>query len=1381
MAVNLLDDHKVHYVPELYYIELNRWRGERMLKQIKNRQFKSKLTFILIIAILIQTIFPFFGNNTYAAEKGEEGNNTYAAENGEEAQNETISEVSAVSGSAIATTGAAITGYINKIEIKDENEKDFVGEVKANSKILLKYYYAIPDEEIVDTTKVYTLTIPSEINILKDETILLKDGKIDTDGDGIPDADRVVATVRVYKDNTITYQFEDEINNIDKLFDRYGFFYIYSEFDEVTIGTGGPKEIVFDLGGGATTNIYVDFEKVDETANIKLVKSGSYDINKNEITWKIVITPESTPYRKPISNVVIKDIIQDGQTYIEGSASLSPKVEEGILSWDETNKELSYHFVRDINTTDNEVYTLTFKTKVDTDLFDKEGKQVFFKNQAASTFEGDRTSLSNEATVNTTVDFVNKNGIYESGTKRIKWTVTINRNNVLIPDAVIIDTIPKGLTLETNSVKINGEAKTLGTDFTYVNNQLRYEFKEAIQKAQILEYYTTVTDETIYDSNAGKTFTNNVEFTGTGVPGDAKEGKGVYVGSNVISKQGNGYNRTNHTITWKITVNSNKISIKNGVVTDNIPVGLKYVDGSFKITLNNTEVKDGIFEYKEADSTDTKKTGTFTYTFADTINETYVIEFKTKVTDNKVYAVNGSKDFKNTANLKGENANTGKTINSSADATQQVSSRVIEKTGTDYDYLKREITWKIVVNQNKMSMKNAYVTDIIGEKQEFVPESVTIEGKKAQKGSQPNEKNSYYYDEATKTLRYNFPEEITTEQIITFKTKIVDLTIFDINSDKTLQNTAKLFGDDIPSNVESTGTRTIKNTVVSKKGIYSTGNSYIDWEVDINQNKVPIKDAVLEDTLQTGLELDSSSVKLLRLNTKATDGSLSESEDVTAQLLSVKYDISTGKVTFAFKGEIDSAYRLKFRTDIDEAYKNGTFSNSITFKGSGISQNGTSNSIGVSFQNVGGGAGGTGRGSITITKVDENNTATKLKGAAFELLDMYQNVLKTSEETGEDGKVMFDKLKLNTIYYIREAASPTGYNLSTELYEFKLTDENKNITYEFKNSIITGNIIFHKLNEDNLPLPGAEFTLYHENDVNLENPLSTAISDEQGKVEFKNVPYGSYKIIETKAPEGYLISGEVLTATILENLVIVTTVPASISNTKIKGQLKIMKVDKTTLKPLANAKISVYNESDVLIAEKETDENGIAVFENISYGKYYFIESKAPSGYVRNTEKHPFTISQNGEVIQVTFENVKSEPNNPGGPEDNEEPNKPEENKPEENKPEENKPEENKPPKENKPKENKPKENKPKEEKQKEPKGGKKTGSKKTEEEFEIDPNGIPLGGKEGENGSNGSGNKDGTEKLPKTGENSRIGFYIIGAGMIFTGFALKGRRKHRE
>ncbi len=348
-----------------------------MAKQSKKRRFKSKLTFLLIIAMLVQMILPSFGNNTYAAE------------NNGEVQTETGSNASTVTGPAIVTTGSAI-GYINKIEIKDENENDFVGKVKANSRILLKYSYAIPDEEYVDTTKAYTLTIPSEIDIINEQTINLIDGQIDTDGDGILDADRIVAIVHVKTDNTITYQFKEEINNPDKLYDRFGYFYVYSEFDEVAIGTGGPKEIIFELGGGLTTNIRVDFEEVDETADIKLVKTGDYETSKNEITWSIQITPETTPYRKPISNVVIKDIIQEGQTYIERSASITLGGSEfngGSVQWDEENNELSYHFIDEINTTDNEVYILTFRTKVDTSMFVKEDDTVYFKNQATATFQ----------------------------------------------------------------------------------------------------------------------------------------------------------------------------------------------------------------------------------------------------------------------------------------------------------------------------------------------------------------------------------------------------------------------------------------------------------------------------------------------------------------------------------------------------------------------------------------------------------------------------------------------------------------------------------------------------------------------------------------------------------------------------------------------------------------------------------------------------------------------------------------------------------------------------------------------------------------------------------------------------------------------------------
>ena len=646
----------------------------------KNRQFRSKLTFLLITAMVAQMIFPFLGSHIYAAEPDQEML--------EDTEN-------VVSGPAITASGDD-AGYIYSVKIKDEKGEDFTGEVKIDSKILIQYEYMIPDEEIVDTTKVYTLAVPPEITIIEEKEIDIKDG------------DRIVGKATAHTDNTITYQFTEEINNADLLFDRVGYFFIYSEFNEEEIGAGGSKDITFDVGGTNTTVVHVDFETIEETADVRLIKSGKYEKETNEITWTIVVTPETTPTRRPVSNVVIRDTIQNGQDYIEGSLKINPEVSGGKTTWDKDNKELIYEFIEDINTTENEKYTITFKTKVDTSLFDTEGKELTFKNQAAADFDGaEKSSISNEASVNTTVDFIGKEGSFDANTKRIKWIVTVNRNNLTIPDAKIVDVIPKGLTLDMNSVTLDGAKITdfISDSIEDGKTRLTYEFNSEIQESHVLEYYTDV-DQDVFDSNHSPLFTNNTEFGGNGVPDNAKAGYGVNVTSSVINKTGLGYDRKTHIITWQVTVNSNKIGIKNAVVTDNIPVGLEYVDGSFK--LNGTKVEDANLVYDAADSTDTGKTGTLTYTFPDTINDTYVIEFQTKVTDSNVYGVNGGRNFINEVRLTGESEKSGKSIDSTANATQWVNSEVIKKSGAGYDYATREITWKIVVNQNQMSIENAY-------------------------------------------------------------------------------------------------------------------------------------------------------------------------------------------------------------------------------------------------------------------------------------------------------------------------------------------------------------------------------------------------------------------------------------------------------------------------------------------------------------------------------------------------------------------------------------------------------------------------------------------------------------------------------------------------
>ena len=865
---------------------------------------------------------------------------------------------------------------------------------------------------------------------------------------------------------------------------------------------------------------------------------------------------------------------------------------------------------------------------MDTSAYNKEGATIHFKNKATATFQGG-SAVSNEVDIPKTVDFINKNGTYEAGSK-IKWTITVNNNKLSIPDAKIIDKIPYGLSLDTDTIELDGASISMGGKLTYTGNPATAGATGTltcnlgdINESHKLVYYTTVTDPDAYNSNTPKTYTNEASFTGTGVPNDTKAHDDVGVPTSVILKEGDGYDRSTHFITWKITVNSNKISIKNAVVSDDILKKQKFVDGSFKV---NGSVPTSGFSYTPADDNDSDKTGSFTYTFPTTpITNTYIITYQTEVTDNTYYAANNTtgKDLTNTAELQGSNI-----PNSTSTGKQKVVSEVIKKSNTGYDYLTREATWTIVVNQNKMSMKNAYITDIIGEYQEFVPGSVEINNASATLGTSATQKDAYYFDTETKTLRYNFANEISKQQTITFKTRIPEdkISYFYQNGDKQLSNTAKLIGEDIPSaNTSSTATKTVSNILVSKTAKYENGKDFIPWEVVINQNQIPIQNAVLEDTLQEGLALDTESVQLFELNV-ASDGKYTVGNEVTLDASNVKYNGVTRLFEFSFNKTIDKAYMLKFNTDVDEQHRNSSFTNTIKFKGSHGTQQGTSGNIQVSYQTGGAGASGS-NGSITIKKVDQDNNTKLLQGAVFELLDKDGNLLKVSSPTDSNGTAIFNKLKYRT-FTVREKTPPTGYVKSNGTYTFTLKNEDgsRDISYQFENKKIKGNIEFTKLNKaGGMPLPGAIFTLYSASDSTFSSPISTAKSNASGLVSFQDVEYGNYIIKETTAPEGYLLSNGIINATVVEDGATVHL--SSFVNDTIKGSIKIMKKDALTGTLLSKAEFVLYTENGVLFDKKETDSNGVIVFSDVPYGKYYFMETKAPEGYISSDIKQNVTVT----------------------------------------------------------------------------------------------------------------------------------------------------------
>ncbi|MGK0578011.1 SpaA isopeptide-forming pilin-related protein, partial [Macrococcus capreoli] len=58
--------------------------------------------------------------------------------------------------------------------------------------------------------------------------------------------------------------------------------------------------------------------------------------------------------------------------------------------------------------------------------------------------------------------------------------------------------------------------------------------------------------------------------------------------------------------------------------------------------------------------------------------------------------------------------------------------------------------------------------------------------------------------------------------------------------------------------------------------------------------------------------------------------------------------------------------------------------------------------------------------------------------------------------------------------------------------------------------------------DDSKVLEGAEFKLSQDGKVIKEN----LVTDKDGKIEIKDLPYGDYELEETKAPEGYELSKE---------------------------------------------------------------------------------------------------------------------------------------------------------------------------------------------------------------------------------------------------------------
>ena len=241
--------------------------------------------------------------------------------------------------------------------------------------------------------------------------------------------------------------------------------------------------------------------------------------------------------------------------------------------------------------------------------------------------------------------------------------------------------------------------------------------------------------------------------------------------------------------------------------------------------------------------------------------------------------------------------------------------------------------------------------------------------------------------------------------------------------------------------------------------------------------------------------------------------------------------------------------------------------------------------------------------------------------------------------TGEDGYVPAFPV-LPGKYTYKEILAPEGYELCVTEFSFTVDSEGKvegekdplpgyvrdytrvpvTVDGTFINpkeplAIINNcptEILMLKLTQDEKVLPGAEFGLFNEDG----EQIMTTVSDENGLIRFTHVEQGRYSVRETKAPDGYLLSGKENIVTVNEKYVNPEKPTKAFVN--VPQELPLQKTD-TSGKPMEGIEFVLMNAGTAEIVETlKTDKDGRLTFTKFGYGDWIIRESKVPEGYCKN-------------------------------------------------------------------------------------------------------------------------------------------------------------------
>ncbi len=286
-------------------------------------------------------------------------------------------------------------------------------------------------------------------------------------------------------------------------------------------------------------------------------------------------------------------------------------------------------------------------------------------------------------------------------------------------------------------------------------------------------------------------------------------------------------------------------------------------------------------------------------------------------------------------------------------------------------------------------------------------------------------------------------------------------------------------------------------------------------------------------------------------------------------------------------------------------------------------------------------------GNLQATKIDEE-TGNPLANAKLKF-----EYSGTSKEvvTDSNGVATIKNIPEGTTVTVSEVTAPNGYVNKGEMKKVTIKS-NETITVTLSNKEQLGQVQLEKSGKDfgtSMPnkyysLGGAVYDIYQADGTKI----STMTTDTNGKATSVPLKLGNYYALETKAPAGYQLNKEKIPFELNYTGQIVEITSTSITQVEVeqKGNMTLIKEDaKTGTKAQGAATLdgAVYElrrTADDQLIKEVTIKDGTAIVSGINLDDYYWIETQAPEGYLKDTEKHPLQLKYAGQTVETAVQST---------------------------------------------------------------------------------------------------------------------------------------------